>query len=87
MKINIVTLMLFVSVNVSFGQTFIGKQSDKLNRYNCSFRINKDSSVNFIYDRDFNGIYADHRGTIKKLNDTLYRVSATMAIGQFYMKS
>lgn len=87
MKISILILMFLISVNNSFGQTFIGKQSDKLKRYNCSFRINKDSSINFIYDRDFNGIYADHRGTIKKLNDTFYRVSATMAIGQFYMKS
>jgi hypothetical protein len=43
--------------------------------------------INFIYNRDFNGIYGDHNGTIKKINDTLYRVSATMTIGQFYMKS
>lgn len=87
MKINILTLLLLISANVSFGQTFIGKQSDKLKRYNCSFRINKDSSINFIYDRDFNGVYGEHKGIINKINDTLYRVSATMKIGQFYMKS
>jgi len=79
--------MFLISGNVSCGQTFIGKQSDKLKRYNCSFRINKDSSINFIYDRDFNGVYGEHKGRIKKINDTLYRVSATMTIGQFYMKS
>ena len=87
MKISILTLMFLISVNVLFGQTFIGKQSDKLKRYNCSFHINKDSSINFIYDRNFNGVYGDHYGSIKKINDTLYRVSATMTIGQFYMKS
>lgn len=79
--------MVLISASVSFGQTFIGKQSDKLKRYNCTFRINKDSSINFIYDRDFNSIYGEHKGTIKKVNDTLYSVSATMTIGQFYMKS
>jgi hypothetical protein len=87
MKIRILTVMILMSVCVSFGQTFIGQQSDKLKRYNCTFRINKDSSINFIYNRDFNGIYGDHNGTIKKINDTLYSVSATMTIGQFYMKT
>lgn len=87
MKINILTFIILISASASFGQTFIGKQSDKLERYNSTFRINKDSSINFIYSRDFNAVYGEHRGTIKKLNDTLYRVSATMTIGQFYMKS
>lgn len=87
MKTSILTFMILITASVSFGQTFIGKQSDKLKRYNCTFHINKDSSIIFIYDRDFNGIYGEHKGTINKINDTLYRVSATMTIGQFYMKS
>ncbi|MBK7651592.1 MAG: hypothetical protein IPJ20_13835 [Flammeovirgaceae bacterium] len=87
MKYSILTLMIMITANVSFGQTFIGKQSNKFKTYNCSIRINKDSSVNFIYDRDLNGVYGDHYGSINKINDTLFRVSATMTIGQFYMKS
>jgi len=87
MKIRILKVIILMSLGVSFGQTFIGQQSDKLKGYNCTFRINKDSSINFIYNRDFNGIYGYHIVTIKKINDTLYRVSATMTIGQFYMKS
>ena len=87
MKISILTFIILISATVSFGQTFIGKQSEKLKRYNCTFLINKDSTINFIYDRDFNGVYGEHTGTIKKINDTLYRISATMSIGQFYMKS
>jgi len=87
MKISILTLIFLFSANVSFGQTFIGKQSDKLKSYNCSFRINKDSSINFIYDRNMNGVYGEHYGSIKHSNGTLFRVSATMTIGQFYMKS
>lgn len=55
--------------------------------YNCTFRINKDRTINFIYDRDNNGIYGEHLGTIKKINDTLFHVKANMTIGQFYMKS
>lgn len=80
-------MTILVVTNVTLAQTFISKQSDKFNKYNCTLRINKDSSINFIYNRDFNVVYGDHKGTIKKLNDTLFRVSATMTIGQFYMKS
>ena len=87
MKNAILIFVFFVSVNISFGQTYAGKQPDKFKSYNCSFRINKDSTINFIYDKDNNSIYGDHKGTIKKLNDTLYHISATMTIGQFYMKS
>lgn len=55
--------------------------------YNCTIRINKDSTINFIYNRHKNVVYAEHFGTIKKVNDTLFHISATMTIGQFYMKS
>jgi hypothetical protein len=70
--------------HIKKGQTFVGT-STKL--YNCTIRINKDSTVNFIYDRDNNGVYGEHIGTIKRINDTLFHISATMTIGQFYMKS
>lgn len=76
-----------ISANVSFGQTFSGKQLEFSKSYNYSFRINKDSSVNFIYAKEFNGVYGDHYGSIKQINDTLFSVSATMTIGQFYMKT
>lgn len=87
MKISILTLLIFISITASFGQTFITKQSSGLKKIDCTFHINKDSSVHFIYQRDNRGIYGEHTGTIQKLNDTLFRVSATLTIGQFYMKS
>lgn len=87
MKTTILILKFLVLTNFSFGQTFIGTQTEKFKRYNCTIRVNKDSTINFIYHRDKNGVYVDHKGTIKKLNNTLYRISATMTIGQFYMKS
>lgn len=71
----------------SIERTFVGYSTEKLNVYNCTIRINKDKTVNFIYNRDKNGIYGEHIGTIKKLNDTLFHISATMTIGQFYMES
>ncbi len=70
--------------DLSGGLIFSGTSTEL---YNCTFRINKDKTINFVYDIDKNGIYAEHTGTIKKINDTMYHVKATMTIGQFYMKS
>lgn len=84
----LIFILTFILTNtLVFGQTFVGTSTDKMKSYNCTLRINKDSTVNFIYERDFNGVYGDHSGRIVKLNDTLCRISATMTIGQFYMKS
>lgn len=87
MKIIILTLIFFISVNISFGQTYINKKLDKSNKYNYSFRINKDSTINFIYEKNYEGEYGDHTGKIKKINDTLFRVSAIMIVSQFSIKS
>lgn len=70
--------------HIKNGQTFVGTSTDL---YNCILRINKDSTVNFIYDRDNKSVYGEHIGTIKRLNDTLFHISTTMTFGQFYMKS
>ncbi|WP_417356860.1 hypothetical protein [Flavobacterium sp.] len=87
MKTYTLTLFFLIFINITHGQTFSNKQSDKLKSYNCSLRIKKDSTVNFIYNRDDNGVYGEYIGTIKKVNDTLHRLSLTMTIGQFYMRS
>lgn len=52
-------------------------------RYHCLLRINKDSSINFIYNLDKNWLYAQYNGTIKKINDTLYHISAKLNFGKF----
>jgi hypothetical protein len=84
----LIILLTFILPNtLLFGQTFFGNSTDKMKAYNCTIRINKDSTINFIYDRQSNGVYGEHIGTLSKINDTLYRISATMTIGQFYMKS
>lgn len=87
MKVSSLLFIFSILANVSHAQTFIGKQHEHQEGYTCSLHINNDSSVIFIYDRDANGIYAEYFGAIKKLNDSLYRVSATQEIGQFCMKS
>lgn len=80
--------MAFICPNaLSFGQTFVGTSTDKMKAYNCNLRINKDSSVNFIYSSHDNTTYGEHIGTIRKVKDTLYSISTTMTIGQFSMKS
>ncbi len=86
MKTYILILLFFASIQVSFGQTFISKHHRKLEKYNCSLKINNDSSILFIYHKNFNGIYGEYIGQIARLKDTVYRISATMTIGQFYMK-
>jgi hypothetical protein len=77
-------LLLLIDISI-YGQTYSGASTDK--NYNCLLRINKDSTINFIYDRSNNGIYGEHIGAIKQIDDTLFHISATMTIGQFYMKS
>jgi len=85
---NILIILTFVLPNsLSFGQTFGGTSIDKLKAYKCTIRINKDSTINFIYNRHRNGVYGEHIGTLSKINDTLHRISATMTIGQFILKS
>ncbi len=80
--------MTIILTNIfSFGQTFVGTSTDRMKAYNCTIHINKDSTVYFIYNTDKNGVYADYVGRIKKIDDTLFHISATMRIGQFYMKS
>lgn len=82
-------LLLFLLIGLPFsifGQTFEGHSLDDTKAYHCLFRINTDSSVNFIYNTKGNGVYADYKGTIKQINDTLFSVSADLLIGQYAMK-
>jgi hypothetical protein len=84
----LIPLLAFILIISTLqGQSFSGVSVDKRNGYQCEFRINKDSTINFIYHRPDNVIYAEYRGTIKRKNDSLFYVEATMQIGQFYMKS
>lgn len=84
----LIILLTFILPNtLLFGQTFFGASTDKMKAYNCTIRIDNDSTVYFIYDRQSNAVYGEHIGALSKVNDTLYRISATMTIGQFYLKS
>lgn len=80
-------MILTLSNASTFGQTFVGTSADKMDAYNFALRINKDSTINFIYDRDYQSLYGEYNGRIVKLNDTLYRILATMMIRQSCMKS
>ncbi len=81
-----ILIILLTTLNL-FGQTYTGDAIDKSQLYNFLLRINKDSTINFIYNKDENGVYAEYMGNIKRGNDSLYHISATMLIGQHYMKS
>lgn len=80
--------MTFLLPNITmYGQTFVGTSTDEMKAYECTIRLNTDSTINFVYKRQSNGVYGEHIGTISKVKDTLYRISATMTLGQFSMKS
>ena len=72
---------------LSFGQTFEGYSTDKNKSYHCLLQIKPDSSVVFTYDSDNNGVYAEYVGEIERSTDSTFKVKATLAIGQYYMKS
>jgi hypothetical protein len=86
----LIFILALILANISvFGQTFIGTSTDTIDigTFNITIRINKDSTTNFIYTRDYQGIYGEYIGRIVKLDDTLYSISATMTIGQSCQKS
>lgn len=71
----------------SSGQTYSGTQLGRSKRLNCQLRINADSTVNFIFDQDENGLYAEYLGTIKRVSDSTYHIVAVLTLGQFYCKA
>jgi hypothetical protein len=71
----------------SSGQTYSGTQLGRSKRLNCQLRINADSTVNFIYDQDENGLYAEYLGTINRVSDSTYHIVAVLTLGQFYCKA
>ncbi len=83
-------LLLIILINLPsliFSQTYEGHSLDKTKAYHYLFRINADSSVNFIYNTKGNTVYCDYKGTIKQINDSVFNVSANLLIGQRIMKS
>ena len=81
-------LIIFILVIVGhnlLSQTFTGNSTDK--SYKCSLKINKDSSIIFIYDDPRGYVFCEHEGKIHKINDTLFHVSCTLTYGQFIQMS
>jgi len=87
----IIILTLTLSNASTFGQTFVGTTDknpyQKGDEYSLELLINIDSTINFIFYRDYQSVYGEFNGRIVKLNDTLYRISATMMFRQTCMKS
>jgi hypothetical protein len=75
----LIILAFMFSVTFVSGQLYCGNSTS--NNW-CLLRINKDSSIDFVYSRNLNEFYGEHKGTIKKINDTLYHITAVMTIGK-----
>ncbi len=66
------------------GQIFTGSNVSKANPlYDFALKINTDSSIVFTFCTKENSTYAEYLGRIKKRNDTLFHISASMALGKF----
>ncbi|GAB3519325.1 hypothetical protein [Emticicia fontis] len=78
-------VLLVLLSHTSFGQIYSGRIPDYHD--DCLLRINQDRTVDFVYSGDDLSSYADHRGKIRKLNDTLFHISAIMSVGQFSQKA
>ena len=78
-KYFLITIFFIFSVTFVKGQLYCGNSTS--NNW-CLLRINNDSSINFVYSRNLNEFYGEHKGTIKKINDTVYHITATMIIGK-----
>ncbi|MGD0709942.1 MAG: hypothetical protein ABR968_02050 [Bacteroidales bacterium] len=80
MKKRLLILLYFIITGTcAIGQIYSGNSTAD---YWCLLRINKDSSVNFIYSLNYNEFYGEHKGTIKKINDSLYHISTKMTYGK-----
>src|ERR1035438_601803 len=74
-----ITLFLLFSITFAIGQTYSGNSAVD---YWCLLRINKDSTVNFVYSLNYNEFYGENKGTIKKISDSTYHVSVKMVYGK-----
>lgn len=84
-------LFIIIAVQLSFttfGQTiFSGTHNEFKNIHDWTLRINKDSSINLIYELNKKSFYGEYVGRIKEINDTLFNVSVRLIIGQHIMKA
>jgi hypothetical protein len=74
-----ITLFLVFSSAFAIGQVYSGNSAVD---YWCLLRINKDSTVNFVYSLNYNEFYGENKGTIKKISDSTYHVSVKMVFGK-----
>ena len=74
-----ITLLLVFSSAFTIAQTFSGNSAVD---YWCLLRINKDSTVNFVYSLNYNEFYGENKGIIKKVSDSTYHVSVKMVFGK-----
>jgi len=87
MKRSIISFCFFLLIQNIFGQLYTGSPAENKQKYSYTLRIQQDSAIHLVYNRDDNGIYAYYKGRIKRINDTLFHISATLDIGLFPMKA
>lgn len=73
--------------NTAFESDQIYKGHSKDNGYLCYLKISPDNRVVFTYQTSDNNVYGEHVGTIKAINDSLFRLTCKLTFGQFVCKA
>ncbi len=73
-----------LNVNHLFGHDFTGHSEYQ---YKCFLNVYKDGAVKYIYESSNKGVFAEHDGSIKEINDSVFQVQTKLTFGQFTMKS
>ncbi len=87
MNKSLTILILALLSTPLFAQTYQGNIKIKDIQYSCMFRINADSTINFVCNREGNFVYMEYNGKIRQMKDTLYHVSAEIVFAQAPSKS
>jgi hypothetical protein len=87
MRLFILFFILFLASCTPYLHVLEGSSTDKYKSYQCSFHINKDSSLSYIYSRDHNGIYGEYRGKLTRILGDTFEINAKLILGHHYMKT
>ena len=74
----ILTIFAYAMSSFGYAQVFKGRTDPKTKgsvSY-CELKINPDSSVYLVFHSNFNESYSEYKGSIKKVNDTLFSIYA-----------
>jgi hypothetical protein len=87
-KIKYPIFIILLFTTNCFAQYYKGKGDSKGASYICNLKINADSTILFNYfDDRGNYVFADFKGKIKKVKDSVYQINCDLVFGQYFMRN